>query len=138
MLTARKRTRKGFSRRLRVLGAVVGLAVAGGASASRYTVRRGDTLALIASRNHVSLSPVALAAANGIVGTTLYSGARLRVDVSPAGAPPAPAAPFIAIPTTTVGSATTMTKQAKRLGVSAAALASLNKRGKTDALAPGT
>src|SRR5439155_16356132 len=101
-----------------------------------YVVRSGDTLAGIASR--LGRSPVALAAANGIVGDTLYSGARLRVDVSAASAPPFPAAPFIAVPTATVASATTMTKQAKRLGGSAGALAALNQRGKGDALGAGT
>src|SRR5436190_8618380 len=187
MLTAREWILNVRPKRLRVLGVVVGLAIAGGASASKYTVRPGDTLALIASRNHTTVaalaqanslknpdhievgqslmlsvkpaaptlplqlisvikatpkttalpdgylvrpgdtlagiasrlgrSPVALAAANGIVGDILYTGARLRVDVSAAGAPVVPAAPFIAVPTATVGSATTMAKQAKRLGV---------------------
>src|SRR5438309_10261526 len=51
-------------RRLRVLGVVLGLAIAGGASASKYTVRRGDTLAVIASRNHTTVD--ALATANNI------------------------------------------------------------------------
>src|SRR5262245_7600374 len=174
MLTARKRTSQGRSRRLRVAGVVVGLAVAGGASASKYTVRPGDTLGLIAARNHTTIaalaaannitnpdhirigqslmltakppskptltmqlissiktpvlpdgyvvrpgdtlgriagmfgrSPVALAAANGIVGDMLYSGARLQINVSAAGQPPVPATPFIAVPTSTVATATT-------------------------------
>ena len=187
----------------RVVGFVLALAVAGGASVSRYTVRKGDTLGTIARRNHTSVaalvkannitnpdrirpgqslmlsappppslslqlisvvktqalpdsyvvrpgdtlakvsgmfgrSPVAVAAANGIVGDVLYAGARLRVDVSAAGQPPQPAAPFIAIPTTTVAAATTMAKQAKKLSVTPAALAALNGRATGDHLAANT
>jgi LysM repeat protein len=42
-----------------------------------YTVRRGDTLAAIAQRTGVPAAVIA--AANGLVGPTLYAGARLRL-----------------------------------------------------------
>jgi murein DD-endopeptidase MepM/ murein hydrolase activator NlpD len=193
---------KDVRRWLRVIAAVVGIAVAGGAAAGRYTVRQGDTLSAIAARNHTTVaalsqannitnpdqiqpgqsimltakpapampmqlismirptlqdgyvvragdtlskvamrfgrSSTALAAANGITNGLLYAGARLRLDVSAAGEPPSPAAPFIAIPTTTVASTTTMAKQAKKLSVNTTTLAKLNGRGPGDAVSAGT
>jgi LysM repeat protein len=53
---------------------------AGGGAAGppgTYTVRRGDTLAVIAQRTGVPAAVIA--AANGLVGPTLYTGVRLRL-----------------------------------------------------------
>ena len=184
MLTMRRKS-------VRTLAAVVTLACAGGASASHYTVRKGDTLSAIATKHRTSVAALmqanhikdpdrvlvgqtllikpksastlpmqlissvrtpavptyyvvrrgdtvssvaaafgrsseALAAANGIINGQLYYGARLRVDVSPAGQPPVPARPFIAQPTATVPSTMTVAKMARRLKVSATSLATIN------------
>src|SRR5438477_12857016 len=80
-LTAR--TGKGGRKRARAVSVVLMLAVAGGASVSRYTVRRGDTLATIASRNHTSVA--ALAKANSITNPDhIYVGQSLMLSAGPA------------------------------------------------------
>ena len=64
-----------IGQRLTIPGADAGGGAAG--PPGTYTVRRGDTLAVVAQRTGVPAAVIA--AANGLVGPTLYSGVRLRL-----------------------------------------------------------
>jgi LysM repeat protein len=64
-----------IGQRLTIPGADAGGGAAG--PPGTYTVRRGDTLATIAARTGVPAAVIA--AANGLVGPTLYNGVRLRL-----------------------------------------------------------
>lgn len=64
-----------IGQRLTIPGADAGGGAAG--PPGTYTVRRGDTLAVVAARTGVPAAVIA--AANGLVGPTLYSGVRLRL-----------------------------------------------------------
>lgn len=111
----------------RAAAAVAGAGAAKTAAAApppSHVVQAGETITSVAAKYHVS--PVALAAANGIVDGRLYRGARLRLDVSAAGAPVAPARPFRAQPTYVVRRGDSLHSVARRLGVAAAALARAN------------
>ena len=89
-----------------------------------YVVRPGDTLSGVAAR--FGVSPVALAAANGVLDEPLYVAARISVAVSPSGQPPSPKFPFVAQRTSVVGPGDTLKSVAKHLGVSTKALAEAN------------
>jgi LysM repeat protein len=101
-----------------------------------YVVRPGDSLAGIAGR--FGISPVALAAANGIVDGRLYAGARLLVDVSAAGQPPRPATAYMAQAVHVVTPGETLGSIARANALTVATLAAANGLRPGSRLARGT
>lgn len=106
------------------------LLVAGGAAASFYVVRPGDTLSVIAARTGVPAAVIARA--NGIVDPNrVYAGARLRLTPAPPG--PRAAAGGVHV----VRAGETLRAIARRYGTTVSALARANNIGNPNRLRVG-
>ena len=119
-------------RRLTIVLAILGLVAASSAGASSYTVKRGDTLGVIAKRLGTTVG--SLVRGNGLKdadhiteGQVLKVGDAPAAGAKPVAAKPASAKPAAAAPTTyTVKRGDTLTVIAKRFATTTAALVKLN------------